>query len=213
VPGLLRRIADVPAFTVIGSTVRTTNARETSGSNGKIGPLWNQFMHGGEQGISGVIEREKTYAVYTNYEGDETAAYDLTLGKSVHSEQPAPAGMKSIHIPAARYLVFSATGSSPDAIKAAWGNVYDYFAHHTGRRRAFTIDFEQYSSSGTRLFIAIRWVSHRAFARARADRDTSPGQVRARYGPGVYGPPEVCENERSPIRTPQFDYPIRSAIE
>jgi predicted transcriptional regulator YdeE len=153
---LAPQLTDVPAFTVMGSTVRTTNARETSGSNGKIGPLWNQFMHGGAQAIPGVMEREITYAVYTNYESDETAAYDLTLGKSVHPEQPAPAGMKSIHIPAARYLVFRVSGSSPDAIKAAWGNVYDYFAHHTDRRRAFTIDFEQYSSSGTRLFIAIR---------------------------------------------------------
>ena len=64
--------------------------------------------------------------------------------------------MKSISIPAARYLVFTATASSPDAIKASWTQVYGYFAQHKKERRAFTADFEQYSSSGTRLFIAIQ---------------------------------------------------------
>lgn len=146
----------VPAFVVIGPAVRTTNAQEMYGDKGKIGPLWNQFIHGGAETIPGVIEQETIYAVYTHYESDETGAYDLILGKSVQPEQHVPSGMKSIHIPAARYLVFSATGSSPDAIKSAWGKVYDYFVHHGQQQRAFTIDFEQHSSSGTKLYIAVR---------------------------------------------------------
>ncbi len=146
----------VPAFVVIGPAVRTTNAQEMSGDKGKIGPLWKQFMQGGAETIPGVIEQETIYAVYTHYESDETGAYDLILGKSVRPEQHVPSGMKSIHIPAGRYLVFPATGSSPDAIKSAWGKVYDYFAHHSQQQRAFTIDFEQHSSLGTKLYIAVR---------------------------------------------------------
>ncbi len=149
-------LAEVPAFTVIGATVRTTNGDEMSGSSGKIGPLWNQFMHGGDKAIPGVIDQDTTYAVYTNYESDATGAYDLILGRSVHPDQKPPTGMKSIHVPAAHYLVFTAAGNSPDAIKAAWGNVYDYFARHTERLRAFTVDFEQYSNSGIKLNIAVR---------------------------------------------------------
>ena len=144
------------AFTVIGSIVRTTNAREMSGKDSTIGPLWDRYMHGGAEAIPGVIDQDTTYAVYSSYASDANGPYDLTLGKSVHPEQPAPAGMRSIHIPAERYLVFGATGNSPDAIKTAWGNVYDYFAHHTEHHRAYTIDFEKYSPSGIRLFIAIR---------------------------------------------------------
>ena len=146
----------VPAFVVIGPAVRTTNAQEMSGDKGKIGPLWKQFMQGDAETIPGVIDQETIYAVYTHYESDETGAYDLILGKSVQPDQQVPSGMKSIRIPPARYLVFPAIGSSPDAIKSAWGKVYDYFAHHSQQQRAFTIDFEQHSSLGTKLYIAVR---------------------------------------------------------
>src|SRR5579875_670345 len=97
---------NVPAFTVIGLSIRTTNAQEMSGSNGKIGPLWSQFMHGGADAIPGVIRQGTIYAVYTDYESDETGAYDLILGKSVSPEQPPPATMRLIHIPSSSYLVF-----------------------------------------------------------------------------------------------------------
>ena len=150
------QLANVPAFTVIGPSIRTTNAQEMSGTNGKIGPLWSQFMHSGAKAIPGVVEQGTIYAVYTHYESDETGAYDLILGKSVSPEQAPPANMKSIPIPASSYLVFSAADSSPDAIKTAWSNIYAYFLHHTETRRAFTIDFEQHSGSGSKIFIAVR---------------------------------------------------------
>ncbi|MDQ2840635.1 MAG: effector binding domain-containing protein [Acidobacteriota bacterium] len=150
------QIAEVPAFTVTGLSIRTTNTQEMSGTNGKIGPLWNQFIHGGAEVIPGAIEQGTIYAVYTNYESDETGAYDLILGRSVLPGQQTPTNMKSIHVPAASYLVFPVASSSPDAIKTAWSNIYAYFVHHANKRRAFTIDFEQHSSSGTRIFIAVR---------------------------------------------------------
>jgi predicted transcriptional regulator YdeE len=150
------QLVEVPAFTVIGLFVRTTNAVEMSGNAGKIGPLWSQFMHGGAEAIPGVIEKGTVYAVYTHYESDETGAYDLILGRSVQLEQQVPVNMKAVHIPTARYLVFSAADGSPDAIKAAWMSVYRYFADHSGQRRAFTFDFEQHSSMGTKIFIAVQ---------------------------------------------------------
>ena len=149
------QFVNAPAFTVIGLSIRTTNAQEMSGSNGKIGPLWSQFMHGGADTIPGV-KQGTIYAVYTHYESDETGAYDLILGKSVSPEQPPPANMKRIHIPASSYLVFSAADSSPEATKAAWSDVYAYFLHHIEKHRAFTIDFEQHSGSESKIFIAVR---------------------------------------------------------
>ncbi|MGA3126719.1 MAG: GyrI-like domain-containing protein [Candidatus Korobacteraceae bacterium] len=152
------QLADLPAFTVIGLAVRTTNAREMMGSDGRIAPLWDRFIHGGADAIPGSAEQQTIYAVYTHYESDETGAYDFILGKSVPSAQPVPEGMEKLQIPAARYLVFSAAGSSPDAIKAAWLKVYDYFGTHSGQQRAFTTDFERHSSSGSKLYIAVREV-------------------------------------------------------
>ena len=154
--GLRQQLVEVPAFTVIGLSVRTTNAVEMYGNAGRIGPLWSQFMRVGSEAIPGVIEQGTIYAVYTHYESDETGAYDLILGRSVQPEQQVPVNMKAIHIPAARYLVFPVTDSSPDAIKAAWMSVYKYFADHSHQRRAFTFDFEQHSSTGTAIFIAVQ---------------------------------------------------------
>lgn len=154
----LPRLADLPAFSVIGLSVRTTNAQEMMGTGGRIAPLWDRFAHGGADAIPGIVEQGTTYAVYSRYESDETGAYDFVLGKSVQSSQSAPEDMVKLQIPAARYLVFSAADSSPDAIKAAWLKVYEYFGRQTGVQRAFTVDFEQHSSSGTKLYIAIRQV-------------------------------------------------------
>lgn len=147
---------EMPAFTVIGFAVRTTNAAEMSGSNGKIGPLWGRFLSGGSDAVSGVVEPGTIYAVYTIYESDETGAYDLILGRSVRPGEPVPAEMSAVHLPAARYLIFPINGQSPEAIKAAWGEVYLYFVQHPEERRAFTCDFEQYSDARARIFIALR---------------------------------------------------------
>jgi len=154
----LPQLADLPAFTVIGFSVRTTNAQEMLGTDGRIALLWGRFAHGGADAIPAIVEQGTTYAVYSNYESDETGAYDFLLGKSAQPAQSAPEGMVKLQIPAARYMVFPAAGSSPDAIKAAWLKVYEYFGRQAGAQRAFTVDFEQHSSSGTKLYIAVRQV-------------------------------------------------------
>jgi hypothetical protein len=100
--------------------------------------------------------RRRSTRCTRGYESDETGAYDLILGKSVQPGQQAPAGMKRIAIPSARYLVFPANDNSPAAIQAAWRNVYRYFEDHPAHRRAFTYDFEEHSGGGIKIFIAIK---------------------------------------------------------
>jgi predicted transcriptional regulator YdeE len=150
------QLTEVPGFTVIGPFVRTTNAVEMSGEAGKIGPLWSRFMQGDAETIPGVIDPQTIYAVYANYESDETGAYDLVVGRSVQPDERAPEGMKLLNIQDARYLVFPVAGRSPDSIKEAWMSIYDYFAHHGDQQRAYTCDFEQHSTTETKIFIAIR---------------------------------------------------------
>jgi predicted transcriptional regulator YdeE len=144
------------AFTVIGPHVRTNNAAEMSGQDGKIGPLWQRFMGGEAETIPGSIDPQTIFAVYSNYESDETGLYDLTLGKGVDSEHQAPANMRVLHIPAARYLVFPVAAANPDAIKNAWVSIYAHFEQYQAQRRAFTYDFERYSGNAVQIFIAIQ---------------------------------------------------------
>jgi predicted transcriptional regulator YdeE len=150
------KTVELPAFSVIGLTTRTTNQFEMSGQGSRIGPLWREFQNGGGDLIPGVLDKAKTYSVYTNYESDHSGAYDVVLGRSVSDPQKAPTGMKDIQIPAGRYMVFPAAGSSPQAIQTAWMQVYDYFAQPTAPRRAFVSDFELYSPEGVSLYIGVR---------------------------------------------------------
>lgn len=149
-------VTEVPGFTVLGFAIRTTNAREESSGEGQIGPLWSQFLQGGGDSIPNVLEPHAIYSVYTNYESDESGAYDLILGKIVDPAQQVPEGMRAIQVPTARYRVFPARESSPDAIRFAWQNVYQYFLTDTNDERAFTSDFERHSRYGVALYIALR---------------------------------------------------------
>jgi predicted transcriptional regulator YdeE len=150
------RLVEVAAFFVIGLTARTTNQREMSGEEGRIGPLWQEFMQGGDRRIPGARDQSPIFSVYTGYESDEKGAYDVILGRSVSEAQSVPAAMRGIHIPAARYLVFPSAGSTPEAIQGAWAAVYAYFSGRASPRRAFTADFEEHSTKGVYLYIAVR---------------------------------------------------------
>jgi predicted transcriptional regulator YdeE len=149
-------ITEVPGFTVLGFAIRTTNARETSGEEGQIGPLWGRFLQGAGDSIPNVLEPHAIYSVYTNYESDENGPYDLILGKIVDPSQQAPDGMRAVQIPDAKYRLFPARESSPEAIQSAWQSVYQYFAKHPKDQRAYTWDFERHSRHSVAIYIAVR---------------------------------------------------------
>jgi len=150
------QLTEIPGFAIIGFTARTTNQKEMSGEGGKIGPLWHEFMHGGSSRIPGLLDPTTIFSVYTNYESDHNGAYDVVLGGSVSDPAQAPADLRGMAIPEARYLVFPASSNAPEDIQAAWMGVYKYFENQGDHKRAFTADFERYSCSGVELCIAVR---------------------------------------------------------
>jgi predicted transcriptional regulator YdeE len=150
------QIVELPAFAVMGPHTRTENRLEMSGEGGRIGPLWKRFMSGEAEAIAGVLDQETVFAVYSNYESDENGPYDVTLGKSVKPQQQTAAGIRIIHIPAARYAVFPIAASTPESVMSAWVSVYRYFAASIGHHRAFTCDYERYAQAGAQIYIAIR---------------------------------------------------------
>ena len=148
-------IVRMPAFAVLGFDTRTTNEVEMSGE-GRIGPLWRQYLESGSSAIPRVADPAVTFSIYTNYESDHTGAYDVILGKPVNALEPASGSLRGIAIPAGEYAVFPAASATPDGIRAAWMTVYGYFGGRTDPRRACTIDFERYSPEGVQLYIAVR---------------------------------------------------------
>jgi predicted transcriptional regulator YdeE len=145
---------------VVGFEVRTKNALEANPATRRIGDLWNRFF---QERMSERITHRKdpgaVVGVYTNYENDHTGFYTLIVGAQVQDAKAIPSGMVGVTIPASKYLVFPAPGKMPEAIVAAWGVVWDYFAQGAAARRAYTTDFELYTTSNgetsAEIYVAI----------------------------------------------------------
>jgi predicted transcriptional regulator YdeE len=148
-------------FHVVGIQVRTCNADEGDPSRGRIAGLWRRFM---EEGVAGKIRHavrpEAVMAVYTNYETDHRGMYTLLLGTEVDNLEQAPPGMIGVTVPAAEYLVFTASGPMPKALIEKWGEIWRFFSPENSPARAYTADFEVHAMSGAGadvpIYIAVR---------------------------------------------------------
>lgn len=68
--------------------------------------------------------------------------------------RPTPDGLVAVTVPAAQCLVYPARGAMPDAVIAAWREVWAAFpAGSSGR--AYTADVEVHDGDGADLYIAV----------------------------------------------------------
>ena len=141
----------LPAMTIVGIETRTCNADESDPKRAKIPALWQRFY--GDNSPCAVAGRigDTVFGVYSRYESDHNGAYSLLAGVEVAPIERVPAELHTVSIPAAEYFLFLADGAMPQAIIAAWGEVWRYFedgrAQRRGYRRAFTCDFERYRAA------------------------------------------------------------------
>jgi predicted transcriptional regulator YdeE len=143
----------LPAFTVAGISARVSNDRPQ-----EIGALWQHFY---AQGIAAKIPNKKSeniYSVYIDYESDHTGAYTIVIGCEVNDAAALPADLVAKTVPAAKYAVIPANGKQPDALIAAWKQVWS-----SDLPRTYSGDFDLYVSKGpypadldVNLYVAIR---------------------------------------------------------
>src|ERR1700759_848806 len=89
--------------------LKLTNKDEVSGSGGRLGHLWRNFMAESDAQIPGNPDRSAIYCIYTDYESDENGAYKAILGRAVKDGKvDVPHGLERIEIGGAEYLVFHA---------------------------------------------------------------------------------------------------------
>jgi len=138
---------NIPAFNVIGISIRTTNENQQAAQD--IGALWHRFM------TEGIIENipnkvdSTIYSIYTEYEEDYTKPYTTILGCKVSSLDNIPEGMVGKRIAAADYQQFTSKG---DAVYQTWVEIWN-----TDLPRAYTADLEVYKSKDeVEIFIAIK---------------------------------------------------------
>lgn len=121
----------------------TTN--ENNRASLDINELWQRFYN------ESVIDRipgklgAEVYAVYSDYEGDHTKPYRLTIGCRVADPaKAAHAGLERTHVPAGSYQSFHARGEQPKALIDTWHKIWKLPI-----ARSFTADYEIY---GPRFF-------------------------------------------------------------
>jgi predicted transcriptional regulator YdeE len=133
----------IAGFTVAGITCVTSN--EDGRAAEDINALWQRLY---EEDVLHKIENraENTlYAVYSDYEGDHTKPFRVTIGcKIIASEKDLPAGLHKVAVPAAHYAIFAARGAQPEALLRTWEGVWK-----SNLPRSYQTDLEIY---GPRFF-------------------------------------------------------------
>lgn len=137
------KIVEQAAFTVVGISARTTNAKEMSG-HGVIGQQWGRLF---QEGLLSKIPNKadaNIVAVYTDYESDSSGAYTFILGAKVTSAENIPAGMVAHKIPGGKFAVFTTEkGPGSKVVPEAWGHINDPQSA-AKLNRAYKADFEVY---------------------------------------------------------------------
>lgn len=138
-------LENVSPFYVVGLSARI-NGNETASE--EINALWQSFFEG--QIAHALLERQNDvmYAVYSEYEGDHTKPYRLTIGYRMKGDW-SPAGddfgaLSPVQIQGGDYAMMGASGEQPKALIETWQAVWQ-----SDLNRSFKTDFEVY---GARFF-------------------------------------------------------------
>src|SRR5687768_12267685 len=79
------------------------------------------------------------YAVYFDYEKDETKPFSYFIGCKVDKDTNAPKGLNDLLLPAQNYLKVTAKGVMTGCITEAWQKI-----SNADIKRSFAFDFEVY---------------------------------------------------------------------
>jgi len=135
-------------FYLIGPTINTQNVSGKADQD--IPSFWNQFS--AKQLYNQIPNKTSPdiYGLYSDYEGDYTEPYFLTVGCRVSGCDTIPENMVCKEIPAATYAVFPITGEMPMAILTTWQEIWT-----SDLKRTYCYDFELYKNQGKDVEIYI----------------------------------------------------------
>lgn len=124
-------------FEVVGISILMSNADGQAVHH--INKLWARFYN--ESIVDRIPDKlgHEVYAVYSDYEGDHTKPYRLTIGCRVTGSLPVPPGLYRLRTESAKYQHLRATGEQPKALIKAWETVWT-----SDFPRRFGTDYEIY---------------------------------------------------------------------
>lgn len=129
---------------LIGLAIRTNNENEMSPEKAKISSLaekyWSQDY---ANKIPNRVNPGKTYAIYTEYDGDERGDYTYFLGEEVSEIENIPGDLISLTVPPSKYVNFTTEpGVIPEVIINAWRQIWLMSDKDLGGKRSFQADLE-----------------------------------------------------------------------
>ncbi|WP_350286311.1 GyrI-like domain-containing protein [uncultured Croceitalea sp.] len=126
------------AFSLVGISTITSNEKGKAAQD--IPALWHRLM---VENIAGKIPNktdETIYALYSDYEGDHTQPYKITIGYKVNSLDNIPEDLTVKMIPQSKYAKFTAQGNlTQDAVINKWMEIWNM-----DLQRTYTTDLEIY---------------------------------------------------------------------
>lgn len=132
----------IEGFTVVGISTTTTN--EDGQAADDINLLWERFFKESVgQKVTDKID-DVIYAVYSDYEGDHTRPYRITIGYKTAGSENVADSMHAVHIEPGDYGIMSAQGPQPQTLVETWTAIWS-----SDLNRSFKTDFEVY---GPRFF-------------------------------------------------------------
>ncbi|MDT0606724.1 GyrI-like domain-containing protein [Croceitalea rosinachiae] len=112
------------AMNIVGISTRTSN--QNAKAEKDIPALWQKFM---TDNIGSKIPNkvdETVYALYSDYEGDHTLPYTITIGYKVGSLDNIPEDLTVKIVPEANYAQFFAEGNlTKDAVINKWMEIWN----------------------------------------------------------------------------------------
>lgn len=123
---------------VVGISKRTSNQNGQAAKD--IPQLWQKFMAKDiARELANKVD-DTIYALYTDYEGDHTKPYTLTIGYKVSNLDNIPEDMTVKIVPEANYAKFMAKGDlTKDAVINKWMEIWN-----SNLDRSYTADIEIY---------------------------------------------------------------------
>ena len=130
---------DQDSFKLVGLKLHGKTTNQNNQSSMDCGSLWQKFE---ADHIFNQIPRklsDEIYAVYFEYEKDETSPFSYFIGCKVDTNDITPEGLSELIIPAQKYKRHTAKGTMPACIADAWKEIWN-----SDLNRSFEYDFEVY---------------------------------------------------------------------
>lgn len=126
-------------FKLIGLRLGRKTTNENGLSSKECGALWQRFeTENTTARIPGKLSSD-IYAVYYDYDSDETGYFSYFIGCKVGLDTAAPVGLQELYIPRQYYHIETAKGKMTACMTEAWKRIWN-----SDIPRKFGYDYEVY---------------------------------------------------------------------